>query len=192
MHGSFALFQHTVVAELEKRLGKKLKVTPVLVSAQTRIPTIISGAIDMECGATTNNASRQKEVDFATTTYVEEVRVAVRADSCITSVDQLAGKTVATTAGTTSVTLLRKHQRAKNVELKEVLIYPPGRARSKTHSASTHLWPAGVHGVGAWKRHINVSHSCIFGSCAACCAMRSASKLASSVSITMHSRVPRR
>jgi glutamate/aspartate transport system substrate-binding protein len=91
------------------------------VTSQTRIPSVINGSVDMECGATTNNATRQKDVSFAVTTFVEEVRVVVRTDSGITSIAQLNGKTVATVAGTTSVPLLRKHERAKNVDLKEVI-----------------------------------------------------------------------
>lgn len=109
------------VKDFEKLLSKKLTVQYVPVTSQTRIPSMINGSIDMECGATTNNATRQKEVSFAVTTFVEEVRVVVRADSGITSIAQLNGKVVATVAGTTSVPLLRKHERAKNVDLKEVI-----------------------------------------------------------------------
>ncbi|MFX7549108.1 transporter substrate-binding domain-containing protein, partial [Acinetobacter baumannii] len=76
--------------------------------------------VDLECGSTTNNAARQKDVAFAVTTYVEEVRIAVKAKSGITSINQLNGKTVATTTGTTSVQTLRKHERANGVDFKEV------------------------------------------------------------------------
>jgi len=110
-----------VVRDLEKQLGKKLEVQVVPVTSQSRIPSIVSGAIEMECGATTNNSLRQKDVAFAVTTYVEEVRVVVRANSGINSIAQLNGKSVATTAGTTSVQLLRKHERGGNLELKEVI-----------------------------------------------------------------------
>ena len=53
----------------------------------------------------------KKDVDFAVTTYVEEVRIAVKADSGIQSVADLNGKTVAVTTGTTSVQHLRRHER---------------------------------------------------------------------------------
>ena len=62
-----------------------------------------NGTIDFECGSTTNSKARQKDVDFAVTTYVEEVRIAVKADSGIQSVADLNGKTVAVTTGTISV-----------------------------------------------------------------------------------------
>ena len=110
-----------IVKDLEKQLGRKLDAQTIAVTSQTRIPNVVSGAIDMECGATTNNATRQKDVAFAVTTYVEEVRVVVKASSGITSIAGLNGKTVATTAGTTSVPLLRKHERGSGADLKEVV-----------------------------------------------------------------------
>jgi glutamate/aspartate transport system substrate-binding protein len=79
-----------------------------------------NGTVDIECGSTTNNATRQKDVAFAVTTYVEEVRIAVKANSGITSLNQLNGKKVATTTGTTSVQLLRKHERATGVNFEEI------------------------------------------------------------------------
>ena len=76
--------------------------------------------MDLECGSTTNNATRQKDVAFAVTTYVEEVRMAVKANSGITSIKDLNGKNVATTTGTTSVQTLRKNERAGGLDFKEV------------------------------------------------------------------------
>jgi glutamate/aspartate transport system substrate-binding protein len=84
------------------------------------LPLVANGTVDIECGSTTNNATRQKDVSFAVTTYVEEVRIAVKANSTINSLAQLNGKKVATTTGTTSVQLLRKHERANNVNFEEV------------------------------------------------------------------------
>jgi glutamate/aspartate transport system substrate-binding protein len=71
-----------------------------------------NGTIDIECGSTTNNAARQKDVSFAVTTYVEEVRIAVKANSGINSIADLKNRSVATTTGTTSVQHIRKHERA--------------------------------------------------------------------------------
>jgi glutamate/aspartate transport system substrate-binding protein len=79
-----------------------------------------NGTVDLECGSTTNNATRAKDVSFANTTFVEEVRIATKASSGIKSVADLKGKTVATTTGTTSVQTLRKNKRATGVEFKEV------------------------------------------------------------------------
>lgn len=122
--GKYAGFHYEVcqniIANLEKAAGKKLEIKYLPVTSQNRIPLVQNGTVDIECGSTTNNATRQKDVAFVVTTYVEEVRIAVKANSGITSIGQLAGKSVATTTGTTSVQLLRKHERATGVDFKEV------------------------------------------------------------------------
>jgi hypothetical protein len=109
-----------IVANLEKAVGKKVEVKYQPVTSQNRIPLVQNGTVDIECGSTTNNATRQKDVSFALTTYVEEVRIAVKANSGIDSLAKLNGKNVATTTGTTSVQLLRKHERANGIDFKEV------------------------------------------------------------------------
>ena len=111
---------HRILANLEKSVGKKLEVKYLSVTSQNRIPLVQNGTVDIECGSTTNNTARQKDVSFASTAYVEEVRIAVKANSGITSISQLNGRNVATTTGTTSVQLLRKHERANGVDFKEV------------------------------------------------------------------------
>lgn len=110
-----------VVRDIRRQLGlSSLTVKYQPVTSANRIPLTVNGTVDLECGSTTNNAARQKDVAFAVTTYVEEVRIAVKAKSGITSINQLNGKTVATTTGTTSVQTLRKHERANGVDFKEV------------------------------------------------------------------------
>ena len=111
---------HRILANLEKSVGKKLEVKYLSVTSQNRIPLVQNGTVDIECGSTTNNTARQRDVSFASTAYVEEVRIAVKANSGITSISQLNGRNVATTTGTTSVQLLRKHERANGVDFKEV------------------------------------------------------------------------
>ena len=124
-----------VIGDLEKQVGKKLEVKYQPVTSQNRIPLVQNGTVDLECGSTTNNATRQKDVAFAVTTFVEEVRIAVKANSGITSIGQLANKTVATTTGTTSVQTLRKHERATGVDFKELF--------GKDHSDSFLLLESG-------------------------------------------------
>ena len=124
-----------IVANLEKTVGKKLTVKYLPVTSQNRIPLVQNGTVDIECGSTTNNATRQKDVAFAVTTFVEEVRMAVKASSGITSLAQLKDKRVATTTGSTSVQLLRKHERAQNVNFEEVF--------GKDHSESFLLLESG-------------------------------------------------
>lgn len=109
-----------ILANAGKAVGKTLDVKYQSVTSQNRIPLVVNGTVDIECGSTTNNATRQKEVSFAATTFVEEVRIAVKANSGITSIAQLNGRNVATTTGTTSVQLLRKNERATGMDFKEV------------------------------------------------------------------------
>ena len=110
-----------VLADVQKSLGlAKLDIKYQAVTSQNRIPLVQNGTVDIECGSTTNNATRQKDVSFAVTTFVEEVRIAVKKASGITGIAQLNGKNVATTTGTTSVQLLRKNERASGVDFKEV------------------------------------------------------------------------
>ncbi|SCK38197.1 glutamate/aspartate transport system substrate-binding protein [Variovorax sp. HW608] len=111
-----------ILADIQKQLGlPKLDIKRQLVTSQNRIPLVQNGTVDLECGSTTNNLTRQKDVSFAVTTYVEEVRIAVKADSGINSIKDLNNKTVATTTGTTSVQTLRKNERAQGIDFKEVM-----------------------------------------------------------------------
>jgi glutamate/aspartate transport system substrate-binding protein len=110
-----------IASDIQKQLGmNQLKVVYQPVTSQNRIPLVQNGTVDLECGSTTNNAARQKDVAFAMTTYVEEGRIVVRANSPINGIADLNGKTVATTTGTTSVQTLRKNKKAANMDFKEV------------------------------------------------------------------------
>lgn len=109
------------LADIQKQLGlAKLDIKYQPVTSQNRIPLVQNGTVDIECGSTTNNLARQKDVAFAVTTFVEEVRIAVKANSGITSITQLNGKKVATTTGTTSVQTLRRNERAGGINFDEV------------------------------------------------------------------------
>jgi len=110
-----------ILADIKDKLGlSTLRINYQPVTSQNRVPLVQNGTVDIECGTTTNNTARAKDVGFANTLYVEEVRIAVKANSGITSIAQLAGKKVATTTGTTSVQLLRKHEKANGVNFDEV------------------------------------------------------------------------
>lgn len=125
-----------VLADVQKSLGlSKLDVTYQLVSPRNRIVMLQNGRVDIECGSTTNNTSRQRDAAFAVTTYVEEVRIAVKADSGINSVADLKDRNVATTVGSTSVRLLRKHERARGIDFREVF--------GKSHADSFTLLQSG-------------------------------------------------
>jgi glutamate/aspartate transport system substrate-binding protein len=84
----------------------KVKLNPV--TSQNRIPLIQNGTIDLECGSTTNNAERQKQVAFSNSIFVVGTRLLTNKDSGIQDFGDLVGKKVVTTAGTTSERLIRK------------------------------------------------------------------------------------
>jgi glutamate/aspartate transport system substrate-binding protein len=110
-----------ILNDIKDKLGlSTLRINYQPVTGQNRIPLVQNGTVDIECGTTTNNTARQRDVSFANTLYVEEVRIAVKANSGINSISQLAGKKVATTTGTTSVQILRKHEKATGVNFDEV------------------------------------------------------------------------
>jgi len=138
--GKYAGFHYDVcahiIADLQKELGMaKLETKYQPVTSQNRIPLVQNGTVDLECGSTTNNAARLKDVAFAPTMYVEEVRILVKANSGIKGIADLNGKTIATTTGTTSVQLLRKNKRAAGMDFKEL--------NGKDHSDSFLLLESG-------------------------------------------------
>jgi glutamate/aspartate transport system substrate-binding protein len=91
----------------------QVKFNPV--TSQNRIPLIENGTIDIECGSTTNNAERQKQVAFSDTIFIIGTRLLVKKGSGIKDFPDLAGKNVVTTAGTTSERLLRKMNEDKKM-----------------------------------------------------------------------------
>ena len=110
-----------VIKAVEKQLGLTALATRYQpVTSQNRVLLVQNGTVDIECGSTTNNAARQRDVSFAVTTYVEEVRIATKVSSGITSIAQLNGKKVATTTSTTSVQTLRKSERATGMNFEEI------------------------------------------------------------------------
>jgi glutamate/aspartate transport system substrate-binding protein len=123
------------IEDLAKQLGKKIEIKYQEVTSANRIPLVQNGTVDIECGSTTNNDARAKDVAFAHTAYVEEVRILTKANSPIKDIKDLNGKTVATTTGTTSVQLLRKNERATGIDFKEVF--------GKDHADSFQLLESG-------------------------------------------------
>ena len=105
-----------------------LKVEFVPVTSQTRIPILTGGNIDVECGSTTNSVERQKQVAFAPTYFVTGTKIVVKKDSGIKGYDDLKGKTVVFTTGTTN----ERAMKAYNDEKKLGINFIP----SKDHAES--------------------------------------------------------
>ena len=89
-----------VKAEL-KMPNLQVKLNPV--TSATRIPLMANGTIDLECGSTTNNLDRQKQVAFAPTTFVTANRLVAKKSANITKLDDMKGKALVSTSGTTNI-----------------------------------------------------------------------------------------
>lgn len=98
------------VAEAAKqKLGlKDIKVRWLPLTPQNRVPAVVNGLVDLDCAPNTNTLERQKQVAFSVSHYVSTVRMLVRADSGIKSLNDLRGKTVVTSAGSTGDRHLRR------------------------------------------------------------------------------------
>ncbi len=96
----------------------KLKVEYVPVTSQTRIPILTGGNIDIECGSTTNSVERQKQVAFAPTYFMTGTKIIVKKSSGIKGYDDLKGKTVVFTQGTTNERAMKAYNDEKNLGIK--------------------------------------------------------------------------
>lgn len=99
---------YKVVGALKRELklpNLAVKLAPV--TPASRIPELLAGKIDLECGSTTNNAERRKQVAFTVATYIAGAKYVYKAKSNIKSADDLAKKPVVTTQGTTTEKILR-------------------------------------------------------------------------------------
>ena len=108
-----------IVEEVKKELMMPtlvVKTNPV--TSQTRIPLMSNGTIDMECGSTTNNLTRQKQVAFAPVTFVTGTKLLVKKTSKIKSYKDLKGKTVVVTQGTTNERTIKALSDAENLNIK--------------------------------------------------------------------------
>ncbi|MFP1828636.1 glutamate/aspartate ABC transporter substrate-binding protein [Lonsdalea quercina] len=107
-------YSNAIIDAVKKQLGlPDLTVKMVPITSSTRIPLLQNGSIDFECGSTTNNAERQQQVAFSNSIFIVGGKLLVRKESGIGDFNDLAGKPVVTTAGTTNEILLNQ-QNDKN------------------------------------------------------------------------------
>jgi glutamate/aspartate transport system substrate-binding protein len=118
-------YSHDVALKVVDAVKKELKLPSVAiklvpVTSQNRIPLVQNGTVDLECGSTTNNLERQKQVAFSNTIFIVGTRFLAKADAVkkgLKDFPDLAGKNVVVTAGTTSERLLRKMNEEKKLNL---------------------------------------------------------------------------
>ncbi|MDS1139566.1 amino acid ABC transporter substrate-binding protein [Pusillimonas sp. SM2304] len=95
---------HKIVDAVKEKLGMdKINVKVVPVTSSTRIPLLANGTVDLNCGSSTNTVERQAQVTFAPTTFVTATRFVAKKSSNINNLDDLKGKTVVSTAGTSNI-----------------------------------------------------------------------------------------
>lgn len=105
-----------IVDQVKKATGRAdLVVNTQAVTSQNRIPLMVNGTIDIECGSTTNNSDRAKQVAFAINYFYTGTRLLVKAGSPIRSVADLQGRKVVSTTGTTNFQVLRKLNADRNL-----------------------------------------------------------------------------
>jgi glutamate/aspartate transport system substrate-binding protein len=109
------LCQRIVDAVKTEVKNPKLDVKYQLVTSANRIPLMANGTIDLECGSTTNNIERQKQVSFTITHFLTANRWVTKKSSNIKSLDDLKGKTVVSTSGTTNIKQATEVNAAKNL-----------------------------------------------------------------------------
>ncbi len=105
-----------------------LKVKHVPVTSQTRLALIANGTIDMECGSTTNNLTRQKQVDYLPVTFITGTKLASMKGSGITEIEDLDGKAIALAQGTTNEKAIKRIMKEKGLKIKIVNVkdHPQG------------------------------------------------------------------
>ena len=106
----------------------KLDVKLIPVNSENRITLVQNGTVDLECGSTTNNIERQKQVSFSNSIFIVSTRLMTRKDSGIKDFADLTGKNVVTTAGTTSERLLRKMNQERMMNMKIISAKDHGEA----------------------------------------------------------------
>jgi ABC-type amino acid transport substrate-binding protein len=116
--GMMVEVSEAIAAEVKKVTNKpNLEIAWQSVTSQNRIPLLSNGTIDVECGSTTNNSTRGKEVAFAINHFYTGTRLLVKKNSGIKNYPDLKGKTIATTAGTTNLQVLRKFNQDKSLDM---------------------------------------------------------------------------
>jgi glutamate/aspartate transport system substrate-binding protein len=109
---------YKIVEAVKKELKlDKLEVKLNPVTSSTRIPLLANGTIDLECGSTTNNAERQKQIAYTNTHFLTASRFVSKKSSNIKSIDDLKGKAVVSTSGTTNIKQLTEANAARNLNV---------------------------------------------------------------------------
>lgn len=107
-----------VVKAIEEKLGRKIVVQPVAVSANSRIMMVKAGMVDIECGVTTHTVARDQLVAFSTTFFISEVKAMVADGSPVKSLKDMSNQRIVTTVGATADRLVKQAAMTRSVALR--------------------------------------------------------------------------
>jgi len=120
--GFSAELTEAIIDDVRKKVKKpNLEVAYMPVTSQNRIPLLVNGTYDIECGSTTNNTARGKDVAFAINHFYTGTRLLAKKSSGIKNYADLAKKTVASTTGTTNAQVIRKYSADKKLDMQLIL-----------------------------------------------------------------------
>lgn len=132
---------NAIVDKVKKQLNlPKLDVKQVAVNSSNRIPLVVNGTVDIECGGTANNAVRQKQVSFSVTTFVSQPMWLARVDAKIAKPADLKGKTVVVTQGSNAVGFARKFNDEQKMNLTTIQAKDHGESMLTLDTGRASAW----------------------------------------------------
>jgi glutamate/aspartate transport system substrate-binding protein len=130
-----------IVDKVKQQLNlAKLDVKYVAVNSSNRIPLVVNGTVDVECGGTANNAARQKQVAFSVATFVSQPLWLVRVDAGVKKMSDLKGKTIVVTQGSNAVGFARKVNEEQKLELVTIAAKDHGESMLTLDSGRAVAW----------------------------------------------------
>lgn len=130
-----------IVEKVKQQLNMpKLEVKQVAVNSSNRIPLVVNGTVDVECGGTANNAARQKQVAFSVATFVSQPLWLVRVDAGVKRPADLAGKTIVVTQGSNAVGFARKFNEEQKMGLVTIAAKDHGESMLTLDSNRAVAW----------------------------------------------------
>lgn len=132
---------NAIVDKVKQQLNlPNLEVKQVAVNSSNRIPLVVNGTVDVECGGTANNAARQKQVGFSVATFVSQPMWLARADAKVTKPADLKGKTVVVTQGSNAVAFVRKYNEEQKMDLTVIQAKDHGESMLTLDSGRAAAW----------------------------------------------------
>lgn len=140
-----------VAKAIEARIGKPIQVVPVVTSANSRYLAVKAGIADIDCGASANTLSRQKQNAFSVTFFVSELKVMVRGNAGVHRLGELAGKRVVTTSGTMADRQLRQAGLQRDISFAQQTARNAGEAMALLEAGQADAFVADDATLASWR-----------------------------------------